>query len=757
MKKFITTLSFSFIITFTFAQKQTWQWYFGYNTSMEFSTGAPVVTNNSAMSMWEGSASIADANGDLLFYTDGLSAWNQNHTVMPNSTGMLGNYSSNQSAIIVQKPGSSSIYYIFVTSGTDAHYSEVDMTLQGGLGDVTATKNVLISSSSCEELAAVRHANGQDIWVAIHELGNTVFDAFLVTSSGVNLTPVSSSVGNYYWGNGQLQFSPNGKHAAVGNFNGGETVELYDFDHSTGVFSNHIGLVTSYSQTYGLEFSPNSKILYTGSNPVNEIHQWDISLWDSATIAASNTIVGYDSYTVGSLQLAPDGKLYIAHENASNIGVVNFPDSLGLACDFVSFGVDLTPKYMGLGLPNFLASYFAMLTTENTCFGDSTYFYLSGGDDSLVQWNFGDPASGAANTDSGMNVYHVFTAIDMYTVTIIEYFTGGNIDTTYSTLVIAGLPVIYLGNDTTVCFGDSLILDAGNPGASYSWSNGMNTQTIAVTDSGMYKVSVSNSGCMNTDSINVSFIDCALFPQPGVFVDDPTICEKFCLNFHDESTNNPTSWYWQFPDASPSISTQQDPTNICYNTPGTFDVILTVTNVYGSLTQTFPNFVTVYPTPPAPVINQVGYTLTSSAAPSYQWQFNLVDIPGATNQSYTVTQSGYYTVIVSDANGCVNSTTQYVLISGVDDGVSDANVSVYPNPSSGTFMVEWLNGLMAGEVSIDVLNTLGQKVFSSSESRSTWTAHYKKEMDLSNIARGIYFIEIKTKYEFWRKKILIAE
>ena len=195
---------------------------------------------------------------------------------------------------------------------------------------------------------------------------------------------------------------------------------------------------------------------------------------------------------------------------------------------------------------------------------------------------------------------------------------------------------------------------------------------------------------------------------------DKTICEKFCINFFDSSPNNPTSWQWIFPGGAPSSSTDQNPANICYDVPGVYDVTLITTNANGTDTLTLHNYITVYPTPPFPTITQVGYTLTSSPANSYQWQFNSVDIPGATNQSYTILQTGYYTVIVGDSNGCKNSFTIYVLISGVDD-VDDAGISIYPNPSSGSFMVEWLNGFMADEVSIDVVNTLGQKVFSSQE------------------------------------------
>src|SRR6185436_12468050 len=97
----------------------------------------------------------------------------------------------------------------------------------------------------------------------------------------------------------------------------------------------------------------------------------------------------------------------------------------------------------------------------------------------------------------------------------------------------------------------------------------------------------------------------------------------------------------------------------------------------GNDTLTLMNYITVYPTPPFPTITQAGYTLTSSPANSYQWQFNSIDIPGATNQSYTILQTGYYTVVIGDSNGCKNSTTVYVLISGVDEMNSDVNLFIY--------------------------------------------------------------------------------
>ncbi len=122
---------------------------------------------------------------------------------------------------------------------------------------------------------------------------------------------------------------------------------------------------------------------------------------------------------------------------------------------------------------------------------------------------------------------------------------------------------------------------------------------------------------------------------------------------------------------------------------------------------------TVNPTPPFPAITQVGYTLTSSPASSYQWKLNAADIPGAISQSYTVLQSGTYTVVIGDSNGCVNSASKDVLITGIDAVNGDAGLWIYPNPSNGRITIEFSGAAITGDVSIDVINTLGQKVCSA--------------------------------------------
>ena len=182
------------------AQKEGNIWYFGVNAGLDFNSGAPHALTNGVLSTLEGSSSIADVNGNLLFYTDGITVYNNNHLQMPNGSGLLGHWSSTQSALIVPQPESSNIYYIFTTyfqGGFGFYYSIVDMSLQGGLGDVT-TKNIALFNPVTEKQTAVRHENGCDLWVITHEYRTLNFRAYLVNDAWIDTTPVISSVGSVH-------------------------------------------------------------------------------------------------------------------------------------------------------------------------------------------------------------------------------------------------------------------------------------------------------------------------------------------------------------------------------------------------------------------------------------------------------------------------------------------------------------------------------------------------------------------------------
>jgi hypothetical protein len=111
-------------------------------------------------------------------------------------------------------------------------------------------------------------------------------------------------------------------------------------------------------------------------------------------------------------------------------------------------------------------------------------------------------------------------------------------------------------------------------------------------------------------------------------------------------------------------------------------------------------------------------------------------------------------VVIGDENGCSSQSSIDAILSGIDEP-DNSWMGIYPNPSNGNFMIELLNGQITGDVKIQIHNTLGQVVFSSEEEISS--PDWKKEIDVHEVAAGIYFIELKTENNFIKKKIILSK
>jgi hypothetical protein len=224
--------------------------------------------------------------------------------------------------------------------------------------------------------------------------------------------------------------------------------------------------------------------------------------------------------------------------------------------------------------------------------------------------------------------------------------------------------------------------------------------------------------------------------QAAIAASDTDLCEKYCIDFFDLSTNTPTTWQWFFEGGSPDTSTLTNPLQICYSDSGLFDVTLIACNNAGCDTVVLADYITVYGTPPAPFITQSGNILMASAAVSYQWQFNAVNIPGATNQSYEITQSGTYTVVITDENGCTNYISiaaEYVGIDAAD--TENTSVLIYPNPFYEQLILESGNGFLLHTVQLH--DAIGREIRNYSLEGET-----KFIMSTTELASGIYFIRI---------------
>ncbi len=322
MKKIVITL-FLLYSTFIFSQKEANIWYFGWGAGLDFNSGSPVPLIDGALIAYEGCSTMSDSNGNLLFYTNGVKIYNRNHILMPQGDGIGGNNSSTNSSIIVPSPSNPTLYYIFVTTdgGGLLGYRIVNMSLDNGLGNIEGGY-FLLEIGVSEKLTAVKHANGKDYWIISHRTNGNDFISFQVSSTGVNTTPIVSSVGRNVNGFGStligaIKVSPNGKRLAVAN-QGYKDAELFDFNTNTGIVSNTINLPISDPKIlgfgpYGVEFSPDNNVLYV-STINGAVYQYDLSKLNQTEIINSRLRVSKNEGYTGALQLATDKK-YIFQDN----------------------------------------------------------------------------------------------------------------------------------------------------------------------------------------------------------------------------------------------------------------------------------------------------------------------------------------------------------------------------------------------------------------------------------------------------------
>lgn len=225
------------------------------------------------------------------------------------------------------------------------------------------------------------------------------------------------------------------------------------------------------------------------------------------------------------------------------------------------------------------------------------------------------------------------TASGNYTVTVTD---SNGCSASATSIVGFDTPaVVTLGNDTTICGGFSLLLDAGSGYTSYLWSNAQTTQSVSITTAGTYwvEVTLAPSACPGRDTIVVT-------TDPAITLgNDITICQG------DTSILDPvvtyTTYLWSTGTTSPTLPVTM---------AGTYT--LTVTDINGCINSDEIN-VTVNPSPVVDLGSDIdlcdGESVTLDAGSGF---FDYLWSNGSANQTINVSQQGTYTVTVTDLLGC---------------------------------------------------------------------------------------------------------
>jgi uncharacterized protein (TIGR02145 family) len=686
--KFIIGLILLFPL-FGVSQGEWNQWRFGVNAGLDFNFTPPAAVTNSAIQPFE-SVSQADSLGNLLFYSNGQTVWNKNNAVMQNGTGLYG-FTLTQTIFLIPDPGNSSQYYLFTVGPwtyypprRGLYYSKIDMTLAGGLGGVIAgMKNIPVPGGENvpDGIYGTRHRNNKDAWLVARSQSPQVYLSYLITSAGFNTTPVISpsqincidpptsypSVG--------IRISQDGDKMIATYAWSDSTLNICHFDNSTGKIEERFKIPVIFmgiKQPAGqFEFSKNSYYIYSLSilspwtpppHPNRIVLQYHINISDSAQFMQSQMLIDSTHIFSGMFQLGPDDKIYFGENTVDSLGVINNPNMPGAGCNFQINAISLSGKMSTQQLPVFLQRYKAYFHHAGDCPIDPVNFTsdIWPPPDS-IRWNFGDPASSAANTSTLANPSHSFTSSGNHVVELYVRHNDNRRDTTWQTITILPAPQPALGPDQTICAPQTATFDAGAcTGCTYLWDDLTNMitnigtgQTYTTGTAGLYRVTVTGpNGCTGGDTVQLS-IGTPVAVSVTIATGSTTVCAGTQVTFTSNATNAGGSpgYQWKVNSVNAANATNTTftytPVNgdcvVCEVTtgdacaigsPATSNQICMTVNPFQSVSVTIstPSTHTCAYVP----VTFNAFPVNPGNGPVYQWKVNGVNT-GTNNQLFTYT------------------------------------------------------------------------------------------------------------------------
>ncbi len=746
-------------------------WAFGAYAGLDFSSGQPVPVKTTLWAL-EGCASVCDAGGQLLFYTNGRQVWDRQGVLMPNGEGGFPvTNSTTQAAVIVPMPDSGNKYYLFSLGQQPDDgrlcYSVVNMELNGGLGDVEpGRKGIVIGMGFAEKMIAIP-GDDCNIWLLLRDNDAHFSKAYEITGAGINTTPVISVAGllspAQAYERGVMKVSHDRRKIAAACGTSGAPgaergVELYDFDPATGMLSNEWVLDrNSPGHYYGVCFSPDDSRLYAYASSNNysraRLFQFDLTQPTAAAITASKTeLFTFESDNGAEstdMRIGPDGRIYFGVHFGDHLHRINQPDQPGMACQPVANAVSLLPgTFMQFGFPNEVVlplirdTAYARKDTV-VCFSDSV----------VLQAN----AAGWSHTWGG-DRYGTSLTVHEPGIYIVRYRTNClyHID---STVVIFSGRVPDAGFTRGCHTGDgdyAWVTPAAADTAAYTyrWTDSAGTllqtrhhsytgDTLRQLAPGLYQVQVEGSyGCDTLLTVRIPVL------YEAGFAADTNICVGVPARFQDQSSGNPATLYWDMGDGAAAAGTAPVHT---YRSPGHYRVTLTAGDAGGQCSDTFSRMVHVRDfsigLTAMPVTADWGdpLTLQSYAAEPYRvlaW-YPETQFPDQTayQQTFRADTVRDYLVAAESLYGCRDSAT-------VTPGVNPLIFVPSAFTPGHNGLNDYFRPLFAGEIirvtAFSVYDRWGKVIWSASgnDARTGWDGTYNGVP--AQTGTYFYMLEVET-------------
>lgn len=549
-------VAIAIIVHPVFAQKQDNNWCLGTDFGINFNTNPPTVFTGIKLYTGANATVSNPLTGELFFYTNGINVWDRSHNIMPNGNGIgITNTNSMQGALIAGDPSNADRYFVFAmegggTSPKSLYYSIVDMTLNGGMGDVVTGKKKILIDDGFGEMMTIVPGNNCDMWLVTMRASVDTFRSYNISSNGsINTSPVVSTTTTglpKYRYIGGIKISPDRKKMAatfrIQTFNTGILV-LYDFDAATGVISNSMvipGAIQSITQ--GCEFSTNSRYLYgsfsngvDGRNTYFEISRLDVSLPTATDIDNSIKPIALNKRG-NAFQMGSDKCIYVA-ESGGTISKISNVDAA--VPDYTPAVIKLKPQDVEIfSLPQkvHITNYKVDLGRDTSICANEPFVLNLNIPGATYLWQDGSTGNRMVVKKTGKYYVttNVYGCVKSDTVDIIVH------------------PEIFfsLGADTSLCPGAYHTLSVADTFDSYQWSTGNNTNNITISEPGMYWLKLTNNGCSNTDTIKINYYSPSinLGPDTIMCIDDTLILNVTSIEgskylWQDGSTNDQFTVY----------------------------------------------------------------------------------------------------------------------------------------------------------------------------------------------------------------------